>query len=179
MSDQDKDSLEPAEPEQEEPGEFVPGEEEFDEELEAEEPGAGEAARPSRSGRRFGLGRGGAAAAADEAAPLGSVRASHDRVHVDDRASALFVLVAALGLLAILVVSPVVANWPAGPVPALPTLNLATFVAPPATPTPVPTPTPTPTPVPTPTPTPAPTPTPTPVPTAVPTASPSASASAS
>jgi hypothetical protein len=168
MSDQDKDTLE-----QGEPNEFMPGEEEFDEDLEAgdeagdeAEAGAGaeSSEEPGRPGRRFGFGR---SASEGEAHPQGSVRATHERVHIDDRASAVFALICAVGLVGILVGSVFVAKWPAGAPPTLPPLNLQTYSAPPATPTPVPTPTPVATPTPVPTPTPAAT------PTVAPTASPS------
>jgi hypothetical protein len=167
MSDQDKDTLGPDEPEgselEEGEPEFVPGEEEFEEELEAEETGAPAEARP---GRRFGFRRG---APEEEARPQGSVRTAHERVHIDDRASAIYVLVAALGMILILVAPLVTAAWPAGPAPALPTLNLQTYTTPPtAPPTPTPSPTPTPTEAPSESATPAPTPTPTAAPTLTP-----------
>jgi hypothetical protein len=135
MSDHDKDTLETGEP-----NEFMPGEEEFEEDLETgDEAAAGAPMGLSKPGRRFGFGRSSAEA---EAHPQGSVRATHERVHIDDRASALFALVCAVGMIAILVGSFVLSSWPAGPAPTLPPLNLETYSPPPATPTPVPTPTP-------------------------------------
>jgi hypothetical protein len=142
MSEQDKDALETGEP-----NEFMPGEDEFDEDIEAsDEAEAGVPIEPSKPGRRFGFGR---SSAEIEAHPQGSVRATHERVHIDDRASGLFALVCAVGMLAILVGSFALSAWPAGAAPTLPPLILETYSPPPATPTPVPTPTPvaTPTPV--------------------------------
>jgi hypothetical protein len=158
MSEQDKDTLE-----QGEPNEFMPGEEEFDEDLEAsDEAESGAPLEPSKPGRRFGFGR---SSAEDEVHPQGSVRTSHERVHIDDRASALFALVCAVGLVAILLGSYAAGVWPAGAGPTLPPLNLPTYSAPPATPTPVATPTPAATPTPVATPTVAPTVTPAATPT--------------
>ena len=135
MSDQDKDTLE----EQGEPNEFMPGEEEFEDEPEGEEAAEAGTAAETRGGRRFGLHRGNVEES-DEAHPLGSVRAVHERVRIDDRASVIYVLIAAIGLIAILIVPIVVSAIPAGPAPTLPPLNLNTFntppTAPPATPTP-------------------------------------------
>lgn len=164
MPDQDKDALEKGEP-----NEFMPGEEEFDNDLEAsDEAEAGAPMEPSKPGRQFGFRRSSAEAEA-EVHPQGSVRATHERVHIDDRASGLFALVCAVGLVAILAGSYVVSVWPAGAVPTLPPLNLETYSPPPATPTPVPTPTPVATPTPAATPTAS--------VTAAPTAAPSATAS--
>jgi hypothetical protein len=135
MSDQDKDTLE-----QGEPDEFMPGEEEFEEEPEGEAEEAQTAAEEPRAGRRFGLRRG-ARATEEEQRPLGSVKATHERVHIDDRASALFVLIAALGLIAILITPLIVSAWPAGPAPTLPPLDFKTFTTPPTEPPATPTPT--------------------------------------
>jgi len=69
---------------------------EFEEEETDEVPSAG-------SGRRFGFGRGDHPAEHEERPHAGSVRESHERVHIDDRASAVFALVCAgvlIGLLA-------------------------------------------------------------------------------
>src|ERR1035437_2550686 len=55
------------------------------------------------SGRRFGFGRGDHPAEHEERPHAGSVRESHERVHIDDRASAVFALLCAgvlIGLLA-------------------------------------------------------------------------------
>jgi hypothetical protein len=91
-----------------------PGDEEFEDELEAgpeeeEELEEIEEERPSRRGRH------------DEEAPhRGSLRESHERVHVDDRPSAIFAILAALALLGALAIG-LVANWV--PAPAVPTLT--------------------------------------------------------
>jgi hypothetical protein len=138
MSEQDQDNFEKGPP-----NDFMPGDEEFDGELGSNEEAEGGApVQPSKpSGRRFGFGFG--RSAAEEAAhPQGSVRGAHERVHIDDRASAIFVLVAALGLVAILLGSYVAGIVPAGAAPTLPDLQLQTYSAPPATPTPLTTPTP-------------------------------------
>ena len=69
---------------------------EFEEQETDEVPSAG-------SGRRFGFGRGDRSAEHEERPHAGSVRESHERVHIDDRASAVFALVCAgvlIGLLA-------------------------------------------------------------------------------
>ncbi len=132
MSDQDKDTLE-----QDENTEFLPGEEEFDEEPEGEELKSRAAEEP-KGGRRFGLRRN----AEEEEHPLGSVKATHERVHVDDRASALFALIAAFGLIAILITPLIVSALPAGPAPTLaPLNNLQTYAPPPTEPPATPTPT--------------------------------------
>ena len=181
MSEKDQDTLEG------QPNEFEPGDEEFDEEEETPEEAEANAAavaageEPS-SGRHIGFG-GRKQQTAEEARNLGSVRGTHERVHIDDRASAFFAILCAIGLLAILV-GPFAAGVVTGilPSPAPATyapIQLQTFSALPATPTPVPTPTPAPTPTPVATPTPAPTPTPaaTPAPTPTPAATPAPSAS--
>jgi hypothetical protein len=76
-------------------------------------------AAPSGQSRRFGFGRGGHEDEDTERHPIGSVR-THERVHIDDRASAVFALVAAVLLLAVLIV-PMVAG--ALPQPVGPTLS--------------------------------------------------------
>jgi hypothetical protein len=160
MSEQDKDTLEEGEP-----NEFMPGEEEFDENPEAgDEADAGATVEAGKPGRRFGFRR--EQQAEPETHAQGSVRATHERVHIDDRASGLFALVCAIGLIAILAGSYVLSVWPAGAAPTLPPLNLQTYSPPPATPTPVPTPTPVATATPVATPTPAATATVAPSPTA-------------
>jgi hypothetical protein len=138
MSEQDQDNFEKGPP-----NEFMPGEEEFDDEFESNEEAEGRApVEPGKpSGRRFGFGFG-RSADQEAAHPQGSVRGTHERVHIDDRASAIFVLVAALGLVAILLGSYVAGIVPAGAAPTLPDLQLQTYSAPPATPTPLTTPTP-------------------------------------
>lgn len=121
--DQDRDEA-PA------PNEFEPGEEEFEEEPEEgledegefeesrEEEGRREAAVPPR--RRFGFGRGGQGA--DEVAHrvTGSVRETHERVHIDDRPSAIYALVAAGVLIGVLAFA-LAGNFV--PQPAVPSLS--------------------------------------------------------
>ena len=110
MTDKDRDVA----PEQEDE---IPGDEEFDEEqdqdLEAQDEadeteefqdeaaGSG-AVAAAAGGSRFGRGKERAAAAHEH---LGSVREGHERVHVDDRASAIFAIVAAGSLLLLLFVA--------------------------------------------------------------------------
>ena len=123
MSEKDTDILEEGAPEGE-PNDFMPGEDEFDDDLEAGEEGEAEAPlEPGKPGRRFGFSR---SAAHEEIHPQGSVKGTHERVHIDDRASALFALVCAVGLVAILVGSYVAGAWPAGAVAPLPTNAIAT-----------------------------------------------------
>jgi hypothetical protein len=170
MSEQDKDTVE-----QGEPNEFVPGDEEFEEDLGAsDEAESGAPLEPSKPGRRFGFGR----EAKEEARPQGSVKAVHERVHVDDRASAIFALICAVGLVAILLGSYAAGMIPVSAGPTLAPLTLQVYSPPPATPTPVATATPvasaTPTPTPTATPTASPSPTPTASPTPTPTPAPKA-----
>jgi hypothetical protein len=136
MSEKDKDTLE----QQGEPNEFMPGEDEFDEEPEGEEAAEAAEVETTRGGRKFGLRRG-APEEEEEAHPLGSVRAVHDRVRIDDRASAIYVLIAAIGLIAILIVPVIVSAIPAGPAPTLPPLPLNTYQTPPTMPPATPTPT--------------------------------------
>jgi hypothetical protein len=64
---------------------------EFEEQENDEIPTAG-------SGRRFGFGRGDRSAEREERHHAGSVRESHERIHIDDRPSAIFALLCA-GLL--------------------------------------------------------------------------------
>jgi hypothetical protein len=120
MSDRDQDRDEnPA------PNEFEPGDEEFEEEPEEglegegepEEPGEegrGEAGAPSR--RRFGFGRGGHGAEEGAFHPTGSVRESHERVHIDDRVSAIYVLLVAAAMIGLLAVG-LAGNYIPKPVP--------------------------------------------------------------
>jgi hypothetical protein len=128
MSDQDQDALEPGEP-----NEFMPGDEEFEDELEAEEEGIepvpartrAQIAEDEKAGRRFRFGRG----AAEEAEhPQGSLRTTHERVRVEDRLSAIFALVCAIGLVGILVLGFLGQYAPKGGSKPLPTLGLQTFV---------------------------------------------------
>jgi hypothetical protein len=101
-----------------------PGEEEFDDELEngPEEEEAAEEFEPEAKEaaggrRRFAGARHEADAPARRA--QGSVRGSHERVHIDDRASIVFAILAAGSLIAVLVLG-LVGNWI--PQPSVPTL---------------------------------------------------------
>jgi hypothetical protein len=149
----DEEPDESAEPEGEgeNEGEYAEGEGEYAEE------GAVEAV-PAGRGRRFGFGR--AERVEEEAGrrPVGSVRESHERVHVDDRPSAIYALVCACGLLLVLGVP-----WLGGLVPQAASPTLTPLVVPTGQPTvassaspsiavspsPSPSPSPTPSPVPT------------------------------
>jgi hypothetical protein len=165
MSDRDKDPGETLSP-----NEFEPGEDEFEEnpeegfedEGEPEESDEDEGRPPvaAPSGRRFGLGRGGQRAEDSGHRVTGSVRESHERVHIDDRASAIYALFAAAVLLGVLALAlagnyipqATVATNP--PLPSLPTFNgtlppsagpsvsIAPSTSPVASPTPTPTPAP-------------------------------------
>jgi hypothetical protein len=127
MSDQDKDAFETGEP-----NEFMPGDEDFEDEFEEEEEelerapaGArAEAREAERAGRRFRFGRGGE----EEEHVPGSVRTSHERVRVDDRLSAAFALLCALGLVGVLVFGYLGQYMPKAASKPLPTLSLETFV---------------------------------------------------
>jgi len=107
------------------PNDLEPGEDEFDDELEGgpqEEEAPEELEAESRetepSRRRFGLGRHEEPEETGRHAG-GSVRESHERVHIDDRLSAAFVIIAAGALLAVLAIG-LVGNWI--PQPSVPTL---------------------------------------------------------
>jgi hypothetical protein len=167
MSDRDKDQEEPLEL-----SGLEPGEDEFEETPEEGFEGEGEPGesdedegRPEAvpsSRRRFGFGRGGQVAEESEhKGPTGSVRETHERVHVDDRASAIYALLAAAVLLGILALAlagnyvpkPAEASAPPLVVPTFngtlpPSAAPSVSVAPSATPTPTPTPVVTPTPAP-------------------------------
>ncbi len=145
---EDKDYLDELQPDG-----LMPGDEDFDEEEyegeEEPEEAEAEEREPGR-GRRFF--RRGEKAPAEEQPALGSVRGAHERVRVDDRASAVFAIVCAIGLVGILVaavLSPYLPSIGPGPAP-LPTLNLETFFVPTTSPgaslSPAPSPTVTPTP---------------------------------
>ena len=111
--------------------EFVPGEDEFEEEEEDQEASVqpskrSRAAEPEEGGHRFfGLfGRKKQAAEAD----AGSVRGTHaERVHIDDRASALFAIVCALALVGIPIVSFAILHLPKAAVKPLGTLSVPTY----------------------------------------------------
>jgi hypothetical protein len=122
MTDQDKDAFETGEP-----NELMPGEEDFEggfeDEFEGEEEAPEEAPEAER-GRRFRLGRGGG----EESERLqGSLRTSHERIRIDDRLSAVFVLVCAIGLVGILVGGYAGQYLPKPEAKPLPTLALETF----------------------------------------------------
>ncbi|MGZ6265584.1 MAG: hypothetical protein ACXWN4_01580 [Candidatus Limnocylindrales bacterium] len=128
MSDRDQDQEEPLELNGLEPGEDEfegEGEPEGEPEESEEEEGRPEAA-PSR--RRFGFGRGGQAGEeTGHKGPTGSVREAHERIHVDDRASAVYALLAAAFLFGLLVVA-LAGNYVPQPVPATaPPLVVPTF----------------------------------------------------
>jgi hypothetical protein len=144
MTDQDKDAFETGEPNELMPGEldeFMPGEGDFEEEEKAPEnefmPGEGdfdefggeeeapeEAPEAGKGGRRFRLGRGGGG----EPERQGSLRTSHERVRIDDRLSAVFVLVCAIGLVGILIGGYLGQYAPKPETKPLATLELETFV---------------------------------------------------
>ena len=165
MSDRDKD------PEEElSPNGLVPGEDEFEENPEEGFEGEGEPeesdedeGRPpvgAPTGRRFGFGRGGQRTEDGGHQVTGSVRESHERVHVDDRASAIYALFAAAVLFGVLALAiagnyvPQPTEPSAPPLPSLPTfsgtlppsagpsVSIAPSGSPVASPTPTPTPAP-------------------------------------
>src|ERR1035437_7410804 len=112
MTDHDQENGEPLS------DEFEPGGDEFEEEQEAPAGAAAseETGKPETEertgGRRFGR----SAPPEEPARPTGSMRGTHaERVHIDDRVSAAFALVAALALILILFGSVVVTHLPAGP----------------------------------------------------------------
>jgi hypothetical protein len=122
------------------PSEDLPADEEFDEEsqesdefIEPEEdfaeaePAATEAEAPSA--RRAAHGR---SAEREEAArrSLGSVRGTHERVHIDDRLSAVFALVCAAALIGLLAFTWVGSQLPAPAEPTLTPLVVPTAAAP-------------------------------------------------
>jgi len=134
MSDRDKDPEEALSP-----NGLEPGEDEFEENPEEGFEGEGEPeasdedeGRPpvgAPSGRRFGFGRGGERTDDSGHRVTGSVRESHERVHVDDRASAIYALFAAAVLLGVLAFAiagnyiPQAAQPSAPPLPSLPTFS--------------------------------------------------------
>jgi hypothetical protein len=110
------------------PNEFEPGDEEFEEEPEEGFAGEGEPEEPGEevrreagapSGRRFGFGRGGQGAQEGAFHPTGSVRESHERVHIDDRISAIYVLIVAAAMIGVLAIA-LAGNYV--PTPVAPTL---------------------------------------------------------
>lgn len=97
---------------------------EGDDESEFEEEEAEEAAAGAAGGRRFGFGRGRKSEELHEK-HLGGVQASHERVHIDDRASALFALICAGGLVGVLAFA-----WVGGVLPKPAAPSLAPLVVP-------------------------------------------------
>jgi hypothetical protein len=95
---------------------------EFEEEETDEVPSAG-------SGRRFGFGRGDHPAEPDEGHHAGSVRESHERVHIDDRPSAVFALLCAGILIGVLALTWVGGMLPKPVGPALSPLVVPTAQA--------------------------------------------------
>ncbi len=162
MSDRDQDQGEPLDLNGLEPGddefEETPEEglEDEGEPQESDEDEDRPEAAPSR--RRFGFGRGGQAAEEGEHhGPTGSVRESHERVHIDDRASAIYALFAAAVLLGVLAVALAGNYIPQAAEPTAPPIVVPTFngtlppseapsvsIEPSASPTPAPTAAPTP-----------------------------------
>jgi hypothetical protein len=102
-------------------GEDEAGEDEAGEDEAGEDEAEGPAeSAPSGGRRRFGLGRGARAEEGVGTRQIGSVRGTHERVHVDDRPSAVYALVCAAALLGVLAFS-----WLGGVLPqaAGPTLT--------------------------------------------------------
>ena len=95
---------------------------EFEEEETDEIPSAG-------SGRRFGFGRGDRSAEREDRPHAGSVRESHERVHIDDRASAVFAFLCAAALIGVLALSWVGGMLPKSAAPALSPLVVPTAQA--------------------------------------------------
>jgi len=122
MTDRDKDRDEKsATPD------YLPGDEEFEEEPEEaaeaesevpegefESEGPAESA-PGSAQRRFGFGRGSRDDRSGEEAErrqMGSVRGTHERVHIDDRPSAVYALICAVALIGVLALT-----WLGGAIP--------------------------------------------------------------
>jgi hypothetical protein len=128
MTDLDKDrDAQPATDEE------LPGDEELDEEpdefAETEAEQADREAEESASGgerRRFGFGRGRHADEEVQRHQGGSVRESHERVHIDDRPSAIFAIICAGALLGVLVLTWVGGALPQGTGPTLTPLVVPT-----------------------------------------------------
>ena len=128
MTDLDKDrDAQPATDEE------LPGDEELDEEpdefaeTEAEQADReAEESAPAGERRRFGFSRGRDTYQEPEHHPAGSVRESHDRVHIDDRPSAVFAIICAGALLGVLVLTWVGGAIPQGTGPTLTPLVVPT-----------------------------------------------------
>ncbi|HEX7431238.1 MAG TPA: hypothetical protein VF293_03505 [Candidatus Limnocylindrales bacterium] len=91
---------------------------EFEEEETDEVPSVG-------SGRRFGFGRGDRSVEREDRPHAGSVRESHERVHIDDRASAVFALLCAGILIGVLAFA-----WIGGVLPKAAGPSIAPLVVP-------------------------------------------------
>lgn len=118
--------------------EELPGDDEFDEEpdeyaeTEAERADReAEESAPAGERRRFGFSRGRDAYEEPERHAAGSVRESHDRVHIDDRPSAIFAIVCAAALLGVLALT-----WISGAIPQGTGPTLTPLVVPTSQPTP-------------------------------------------
>jgi hypothetical protein len=128
MTDLDKDrDAKPAADEE------LPGDEELDEEpdeyAETEAERADREAEEAASGgerRRFGFGRSRSAYEEPERHTGGSVRESHERVHIDDRPSAIYAIVCAAALLGVLALTWVSGAIPQGTGPTLTPLVVPT-----------------------------------------------------
>ena len=139
MTDLDKDrDAKPATDEE------LPGDEEFDEEPDeyAETETETESERDDREAaesvptgerRRFGFSRGRDTYEEPERHAAGSVRESHDRVHIDDRPSAIFAIVCAGALLGVLALTWVSGAIPPPTGPTLTPLVVPTSLATPST----------------------------------------------
>jgi hypothetical protein len=97
-----------------------------------EDEGEYEAAAEAPRTGRFGFGRNRGAEQESERRPIGSVRESHERVHIDDRPSAIYAILCAGALLGVLAVA-----WLSSVVPAAAVPTLAPLVVPTAQATPV------------------------------------------
>jgi hypothetical protein len=121
--DQDSKPLYDADLPDEEPGEEP---EESQEAQGNEDESDFEAGAAAPKSGRFGFGRGRNAEPEDEKRPIGSVRESHERVHIDDRPSAIFAIVCAAALLGVLVVAWLGSVVPQGPAATLTPLSVPT-----------------------------------------------------
>jgi hypothetical protein len=103
----------------------------LDEEAEFEEEETDEVPGPG-SARRFGFGRGDRSAEREERPHAGSVRESHERVHIDDRASAVFAMLCAGLLLGVLLIALIGVQLPKTAAPSLAPLVVPTAQATPS-----------------------------------------------
>jgi hypothetical protein len=106
-------------------------EDNLDEEAEFEEEETDEVPGPG-SARRFGFGRGDRSAEREERPHAGSVRESHERVHIDDRASAVFAILCAGLLLGVLLIALIGVQLPKTAAPSLAPLVVPTAQATPS-----------------------------------------------